>query len=83
MYFTFICGYYSFSGAFPKAQLGKNSLAMQVTTCNVGDMDLIPGSGSSSGEGNGNPFQDSCLGNPWTEEPGGPQAVGHRELDRT
>ena len=25
---------------------------------------LIPGSGRSSGEGSGNPFQYSCLGNP-------------------
>ena len=31
----------------------------------------IPGSGWSSGEGNGNPLQYSCLGNPWAEEPGG------------
>ena len=30
-------------------------------TCNVGDMDLIPESGRSSGKGNGNPFQYSCL----------------------
>ena len=27
-------------------------------------MGLIPGSGRSPGEGNGNPLQDSCLGNP-------------------
>ena len=31
---------------------------------NVGDPGLIPGSGRSSGEGNGNPLQDSCLENP-------------------
>ena len=31
---------------------------------NVGDPGLIPGSGRSSGEGNGNPLQYSCLGNP-------------------
>ena len=30
----------------------------------VGDMDFIPGWGRSPGEGNGNPLQDSCLGNP-------------------
>ena len=29
----------------------------------VGDAALIPGSGRSSGEGNGNPLQYSCLGN--------------------
>ena len=28
------------------------------------------------GEGNGNPLQYSCLGNPWTEEPGGLQSIG-------
>ena len=31
---------------------------------NAGDMDLIPGSRRSPGEGNGNPLQHSCLGNP-------------------
>ena len=31
--------------------------------CNEGDLDLIPGSGRSPGEGNGNPLQYSCLGN--------------------
>ena len=30
---------------------------------NAGDAGLIPGSGRSPGEGNGNPFQYSCLGN--------------------
>ena len=28
-----------------------------------------------SGEGNGNPLQYSCQGNPWTEEPGGLQSI--------
>jgi len=31
---------------------------------NAGDRGLIPGSGRSLGEGNGNPLQYSCLGNP-------------------
>ena len=30
----------------------------------AGNMVSIPGSGSSPGEGNGNPLQYSCLGNP-------------------
>ena len=30
----------------------------------AGDVDLIPGSGRSSGGGNGNPLQYSCLKNP-------------------
>ena len=31
---------------------------------NAGDVGLIPGSGKFSGEGNDNPLQYSCLGNP-------------------
>ena len=31
---------------------------------NIGDMAWVPGSGISPGEGNSNPFQYSCLGNP-------------------
>ena len=31
---------------------------------NAGNADLILGWGRSPGEGNGNPLQDSCLGNP-------------------
>ena len=31
---------------------------------NAEDSGLIPGSGRSPGEGNGNPLQYSCLGNP-------------------
>ena len=33
-------------------------------TANAGDMGSIPGSGRSPGEGNDNPLQFSCLGNP-------------------
>ena len=36
--------------------------------CNAGDMGLIPGSGRSPGEGNGNPPQNSCLENPTDRE---------------
>ena len=32
-------------------------------TCSAGDPGSIPGSGGSSGEGNGNPLQYSCLEN--------------------
>ena len=35
---------------------------------NAGDMDLIPGSGRSPGEENGNLLQYSCLGNPMDRE---------------
>ena len=35
---------------------------------NAGDLDSIPGLGRSPGEGNGNPLQYSCLGNPIDRE---------------
>ena len=34
---------------------------------NAGQLGLIPGLGRSSGEGNGNPLQYSCLENPMNE----------------
>ena len=34
------------------------------SACIAGDPGSIPGSGRSSGEGNGNPLQYSCLENP-------------------
>ena len=43
---------------FPGDQCGKES------SCNVRDASLVPGSRRSPGEGNGNPLQYSCLGNP-------------------
>ena len=36
----------------------------KASACHVGELGLIPGSGSSPGEGNGNPLQYSCLENP-------------------
>ena len=39
-------------------------LSCKEPTCNTGDVGLIPGWGRSPGEGNGNPLQYSCLGNP-------------------
>jgi len=35
----------------------------KASTCNAGDLGLIPGLGRSLGEGNGNPLQYSFLGN--------------------
>ena len=43
-------------------------------------MGPIPESGRSPGEGNDNPLQYSCLGNPTTEEPGGLQSMGSQRL---
>ena len=42
---------------FPGGSDGKEP------SCNAGDLGLIPGSGRSPGEGNGYPFQYSCLEN--------------------
>ena len=38
------------------------------SACNAGDLGLIPGSGRSPGEENGNPLQYSCLENPMDRE---------------
>ena len=43
---------------FPGGSVGKES------TCNAGGIGFIPRLGNSSGEGNGNLLQYSCLGNP-------------------
>ena len=39
-------------------------VAQKASTCDVGDLVSVPGSGRSPGEGNGNSLQYSCLGNP-------------------
>ena len=41
-------------------QMMKN-LRDEESACNAGDLDSIPGSGRSPGEGNGNPLEYSCL----------------------
>ena len=40
----------------------------KASPCNAGDLGLIPGSGRSPGEGNGNPLQYYCLENPMDRE---------------
>ena len=57
------------------AQLVKNLRS-------AGDPGLIPGSGRSPGEGNGNPLQYACLENPmdrgvWQDTVHGVTRVGH------
>ena len=46
--------------------LGTSLVAQTVkaSAYNAGDLGSIPGSGRCPGEGNGNPLQYSCLGNP-------------------
>ena len=58
--------------------MGKN------VPVNAGDVGLIPGLGRSPGEGNGNPSQYSCLGNPMDRGAWGATAHGvAKELDTT
>ena len=62
-------------GGFPSDSDGKES------ACNEGDLGSIPGLGRSSGGGHDNSLQYSCLEtSPWTEEPGGLQAMGSQRV---
>ena len=59
-------------------------LSGKESTCQAGDKGSIPGSGRCPGEGNGNPRQYPCLGNPMDR--GAWWAVVHgvaKELDMT
>ena len=58
---------------FPSGSVVKN------LPVKAGNMGLILGLGRSPGGGNGNPLQYSCIGNPWTEEPGRLQSMGSQE----
>ena len=73
------CLYIYCINSFPHSSVGKES------ACNAGDLGSIPRSVRSPGEGNGYPFQDSCLENPMDR--GDQQATyspwGHKESDTT
>ena len=58
----------------------SSGLEDKASACNVRDQGSIPESGSSPGEGNGNPFQYSCLEIPRTEEPGRLQSMGSQRV---
>ena len=58
--------------------------AVENLPANAGDVGSIPELGQSPGEGNGNPFRNSCLGNPMDREAW--QATVHgasKESDQT
>ena len=55
---------------FPGGSDGKES------TSNGGDLGSVPGLGRSSGEGHGNPFQYSCLENPYGQRSQGAKVHG-------
>jgi len=48
--------------------------------CSAGDLDSVPGMGSSPGEGNSNQLEHSCLENSRTEEPGGWKSMGSQRV---
>ena len=63
---------------FPGVSDGKES------SCNAGDLGLIPGLGRSPEEELGNPLQNSCLENPHGQRIlVGYSPLGSKELDRT
>ena len=53
---------------------------VEASAYNAGDLGSIPGSGRSSGEGNGNLLQYSCLENP-TEKPDRLQSMGSQRVE--
>ena len=53
----------------------------KASTYNAGDPGSTPGLGRSPGEGNGNPLQSSCLGNPM--DGGACSPWGRKESDTT
>ena len=55
----------------------KNSSA---NATDITDVDSVPGTGSSPGEGNSNTLQYSYLKTPWTEERGGLQTIGSQRV---
>ena len=61
-------------GVFPGGSDSKASAR------NAGGPGLIPGSGRSPGEGNGNPIQHPGLENSMEEEPGGLQSMGSQRV---
>ena len=63
----------------PKIPGFPHGLVVKEPTCSAGDAGnpgSTPGLGKSLGGEHGNPFQYPCWRIPWTDEPGGLQAMG-------
>ena len=60
-----MCQGSAYAVGFPGGSVLKNPVA------NAGDVGSIPGPGRSSGEGNDNPLQYSCLGHPMDKDSSG------------
>ena len=59
---------------FPGGSDGRES------TCNAGDLGLIPGSGGYPGEGNATHSSILAWRIPWTEEMGGLESMGSQRV---
>ena len=73
----YFCVYVFRIWGFPSGSLEKN------LPSNAGGGSLIPGLGRSPGEGNGNPCQYSCLGNPMDRGTWVLQSMGLQESNMT
>ena len=71
--YSFLNSTYFSTTGLPRWLSGKES------TCIARDAGSIPESGRSSGEGDGSPLQDSCLGNPM--DTGAWRAIVHGVAD--
>ena len=58
LFLPILIGLFIYNSGLPGDPVVKNPAA------NAGDVGSVPGLGRSSGEGNGNPLQYSCLENP-------------------
>ena len=76
--FFFLKSYYFvYFFKFPNGSDSKES------ACDAGDLGLIPGSEDSLEKGTATHSSILTWKIPWTEEPGGLQSTGHKELDTT
>ena len=75
-------GVFSEHKCSPELQGANDGSDSKASAYNAGDPGSIPGSGRSSGEGNGNPLQYPCLENPWMEERDRLQSMGLQSQTR-
>ena len=69
-----------------REEQGTGWLSGKEFSCQTGDardVDSIPGSGRSPGDGNGNPLQCLCLENPMDRGAWQPQSMGSQRVDTT
>ena len=75
--FPFRNGLYYWTSFFsPSSHRGQGFPGTKESAYSAGDPGLIPGSGRSSGEGNGTYSSMLAWEIPWTEEPGGLLSMG-------